>query len=333
MVSLGGVRDALAKIEMNGRELCILSPILESSAINRTLSEQVGRTIRIVFKAEHLQPVGSFKIRGAMNFALSIDPSRRARGLVTHSSGNHGAAVAQVAEFLNVPCVVVVPRDTPDEKVGRIRSYGAEVIPCEHSIESRTTICSSIVLKRGMTEIPPFDHEWTIHGQGTLAMEIMAQVPNLDTIVVAVGGCGMIAGVITAAKGLNPTIRVYGAEPSAVDDTHASLKEGQRRGPTDPSAVSICDALRVSPPGKLGWEVVRSGCDGVILVPDSETIGAMKVLMNDLKQVVEPSGAVATAAVLSDDFIEILKMNPDMQQIVVVLCGGNIGIDAIRSYI
>jgi threonine dehydratase len=184
-----------------------------------------------------------------------------------------------------------------------------------------------------MTEIPPFNHEWTISGQGTLALEILDQVSEFDACVVSVGGCGLISGVITALKSSLPQVHVFGAEPSALDDTYASLKAGYRRGPTDPNATSICDALRVSPPGELCWDILVSGCDEVITVSDTQTIKALKVIMRDLKQIVEPSGAVALAAVLSETFISRLKSNPQITRIVVVLCGSNVAIDAIKQYI
>lgn len=297
------------------------------------ISERVGRAIEIRFKADHLQPIGSFKIRGALNFALSLDDETRGRGLVTHSSGNHGAAVAQAGQFLGVPVAVVCPNDAPKDKVARMKYYGAEIVYCEPTMESRLATCESVVKERGMTEIPPFNHVRTINGQGTLGLEILSQCPEVDAIVVAVGGCGLISGIIVSSKGLKPGVKVFGAEPSALDDTAASLKEGRRRGPTNPAATSICDALRVSPPGAICWDIISTGCDGVFTVEDSATLEAMRLIMLELKQVTEPSGSVATAALFSNEFIDMLRKDSNISRIVVVICGANIGLDSLKEYI
>lgn len=333
MVSLEDIRKAQQRINERGKDLCYETPILHSSRIDRLISEKVSRTIDIRFKADHLQPIGSFKIRGALNFALSLDDDTRARGLVTHSSGNHGAAVAQAGQFLGVPVAVVCPKDAPTDKVARMAYYGAEIISCEPTMASRVATCESVMNERGMTEIPPFNHVRTINGQGTLGLEILTQCPDVDAIVVAVGGCGLISGIIVSAKGVKPGVKVFGAEPSALDDTAASLREGNRRGPTNPAATSICDALRVSPPGSICWDIVSTGCDGVFTVDDSATLEAMRLVMLELKQVTEPSGSVATAALFSDEFIEMLRRDQSISQIVVVICGANIGLDSLKEYI
>jgi threonine dehydratase len=211
-------------------------------------------------------------------------------------------------------------------------SNGAEIVFCDPTMESRIQTCSEIVSSRDMTEVPPFNHVWTMSGQGTIALEVASQVDSLDAYLVAVGGCGLISGIIVAAKALNPRVKVFGAEPTALDDTAASLREGVRRGPTDPTATSICDALRVTT-GPLCWEIVSKGCDGVFTVSDDRTIDAMRLLMTELKQVTEPSGAVATAALFTPEFIDILKNDASINSICVVICGGNIGIDTLKAYI
>jgi threonine dehydratase len=183
-----------------------------------------------------------------------------------------------------------------------------------------------------MSEVPPFNHPWTINGQGTLALELIEQVPDLDAILVAVGGCGLMSGVITVAKSSARNVQVFGAEPLAFDDTKASLAEDRRRGPTDPSATSICDALRVSPPGEICWDIIRGKCSGVFTAGDSATIRAMQMLMTDLKQVTEPSGAIATAVLFSDDFVNMLNADDRIKRIAVVICGANIGLDVLKRY-
>jgi len=331
MVSFETVRKAEQRIAGNAGNEYIRSPLFNSRIFDSRVSSKVGRRIKVVFKAEHLQPVGSFKIRGALNFALSLDPQVLRQGLVTHSSGNHGIAVASVGRYLKVPVKVIVPSNAAREKIFLIESYGAEVILCEPNMESRISTCLQLVRERGMTEVPPYNHEWTMSGQGTLALELIEQEPDIDAIIVSVGGCGMISGVIKAAKGVNPAIKVYGAEPFAADDTLSSLRDGYRRGPTDSNASTICDALRASPPGELCWDVVSKECDGVFGASDSQTTGAIRLILGDLKQMVEPSGAIATAVLLSDAFVERLVEEVHIRKIAVVLCGGNIGVDLWKS--
>ena len=331
-LNLESIREARARIRASGGDICIETPILRSSRIDCLLSDRVGRTMEVVFKADHLQPVGAFKIRGALNFALSLDQATLSKGLTTHSSGNHGSAVAQVGQFLGVPVVVVCPRNAPTDKVDRMKYYGAEIVFCEPTLESRVQECEKIVRERRMTEIPPFNHIMTMAGQGTMALEISDQVKDLDAYIVAVGGCGLMSGIIVAAKSLTPEARIFGAEPRAVDDLAASLREGKRRGPTDPGATTICDALRV-PVGPLCFEVVSRGCDGVFIVDDSETQAAMRMMIKELKQVTEPSGAVATAALFSDECVAMLRGTPSIKKICVVICGGNISIETLKDLI
>lgn len=305
-------------------EICRNTPVLTSTAMDRHISQKVGRPISLFFKCEHLQIVGSFKIRGALNFALSMPEAVRSKGLVAHSSGNHGAAVACVGRYLNIPVVVVAPSDAPVSKIRLIESYGAVVERCEPTLESRKQTCLRIATKLEMTEVPPFDHESIIAGQGTQAIEILEALPHTDAIVAAVGGGGMISGIISAAKHMSPRIKVFGAEPTNADSVSASLIAGQRRGPSKPEEITICDALRVSPPGARCWEVLSTSCDGIFLVDDASIREAMKCILFDLKQLVEPSGACAVAAVFSDEFILRLIESADISRIVVILCGGNV---------
>jgi threonine dehydratase len=333
MTTLAEIQRARERITSTVPRICLKTPVIESMNFNSMISMKVGRDIRVVFKCEHLQPVGSFKVRGALNFALSLESEILARGLVTHSSGNHGAAVAMVGQLLRVPVKVVVPSNAPCDKIELIHQYGAEIIYCEPTLEDRVRVCRMIVNDSGMSEIPPFNHNWTMNGQGTLALEFIEDVPSIDTLVVAVGGCGMISGVLTAAKGQNASLKVFGAEPTEADDTSASLKAGYRRGPTDPTAQSICDALRVSPPGELCWEIISGRIDGVFTAKNEETVEAMRIIMRELKQIVEPSGAIATAVILGDDFCSMLKQDDTIKTIGVVLCGGNIDLEYMKKLI
>jgi threonine dehydratase len=324
MTTLENIQNAEKRMRQYIDHCIIRTPTVYCSVLSSSLQERLGRKVSVYFKCEHLQPVGSFKIRGALNFALCLPLEVRSRGLITHSSGNHGIAVAAVGRLLSVPVVVVVPRDTSAMKVHRIRGYGADVVFSESSLESRKLVTEAVLNERGLTLVPPFDHDWIMNGQGTIGLEIMEDLPNTDAVIAAVGGCGMISGVIRAVKGLKPDIKVFGAEPLAVNDTWASIHAGRRVGPTSPSQNTICEALRVSPPGELCWEIVSKELDGVFLVPDEQTVAAMKYIGENLKQITEPSGACAGALLFSDEFISILRQNNNLCTIVVVICGGNI---------
>jgi len=318
------VRTASARISKFTGSVIVKTPTLKSEMIDSIISQMVGRSIEIHFKCENLQPVGSFKIRGALNFALSLLENSRNCGLVTHSSGNHGIAVAAAASILKKTSVVVVPKGAPQTKMDMIQKYGAELAYCEPTLESREQVCNQISLDRDMAIVPPFDHHWTMAGQGSMAIEISEQVPELDAILVAVGGCGMISGIATSLKAKQPHVRIYGIEPDAVDDTKQSVLCGHRTGPTNENASTICDALRVNPPGELCFPIVQQKVDGIMTVSDAQVIDAMRILWSQLGQMTEPSGACATAGLFTDEFVGILKSDINIKNVCVVVCGGNI---------
>ena len=329
VLNLASILEAHQRLKLHS--ICQNTPIISSDVINDTISEAVGRLISVNFKCEHLQTVGSFKIRGALNFALSLPVSELRKGLITHSSGNHGAAVACVGKYMGVPVAVVIPRDAPIGKIERIRKYGATIHMCEPTLQDRQAMCSFIANDSGMTEVPPFDHDWIMAGQGTQAIEIIESVNNVDAIVVAVGGGGMLSGILTAVKEFNSSIKVFGIEPENANSTCASLQEKVRRGPTTAGLTTVCDALRVFPPGKRCWEIISQRCDGVFTVDDDSVIWALKLCLTELKQLVEPSGSCALAGVLSDEFLRLLRDNISIKNIVVVLCGGNTEIEFLRN--
>ena len=275
MLSYNDILSAKNRIENS--DCVIQSETRSFTSIDSALGKKVGRPVNVVFKCDQDQTVGSFKIRGALNFVLQGGPEGIERGFVTHSSGNHGLAVAHAARFVGAKAVVVVPRGSPAEKIDNIKIAGAELVVCEPTLESRQSTCAQICLQRNMIEIPPFNHIQTMAGQGTLGLEIAEQVPDADVVVAAVGGCGMIAGVSTALKTINPNITIIGAEPSAVDDSFQSLKNGKLCGPSDPSRTTICDALRVNPPGPLCFEIVQKFVSQIIPVEDEEVIDAVQI--------------------------------------------------------
>ena len=333
MLTFQDVEEAQARILSSKCESVIITQVRALEGVDADVSTKVGRDVSIIFKCDHEQPVGSFKIRGALNFVLSCGEEGIKRGFVTHSSGNHGLAVAAAARFVGAKAVVVVPKGAPVEKVELIKNEGADIVECEPTLESRQATCAKLCNEKNMIEIPPFNHYKTMAGQGTMGLEIADQVPDADVVVVAVGGCGMISGISTALKARNPKIEIIGIEPAAVDDTFESLKAGFVRGPSNPSRSTICDALRVNPPGLLCFPIVQRLVTEVIPVEDDAVVDAMKLLWKEGGIMTEPSGACATAGLFSERFLELLRSNPSWKKIVVVICGRNISKEAFQKMI
>ena len=333
MLELYDIEEARKRIGSIECDSFMLTPVRSFDSIDKEVQRRIGRDVSIVFKCDHEQPVGSFKIRGALNFVLTSGDEGKRRGFVTHSSGNHGLAVAAAARFVGAKAVVVVPKGAPVEKVEKIVAEGADIVECEPTLEARQTACAKLCRENNMIEIPPFNHLNTMAGQGTMGLEIFDQVPDVDAVLAAVGGCGMIAGISTALKSKNPNIEVIGVEPSAVDDTFESLKAGYLRGPSDPSRVTICDALRVNPPGPLCFPIVQKLVTEVIPVDDQAVVDAMRLLWKEGGIMTEPSGACATAGLTSKKFLDRLESNPSLKKIVVIICGRNIAEKAFQEII
>jgi threo-3-hydroxy-L-aspartate ammonia-lyase len=282
---------------------------------SRSLDRRLGGTV--AFKAEPFQRGGAFKFRGAYHKVSTLPPEVRARGLAAYSSGNHAQAVALVAGLFGVPAVIVMPADAPPEKLAATRGYGAEVVPYDRRSEDREAIGRAIAKERAATLVPPYEDPAVMAGQGTVSLELIREVPDLDALVVPVGGGGLIAGCGTAAKGLQPGIRVIGVEPEIADDTRRSLAAGSRvELPAVPE--TIADGLQATTPGELTFEVNRRVVDEVVTVSERQIVEAMAVCFERLKVVVEPSGAVAAAAVLS----RVVPL--EGRRVGVVLSGGNI---------
>lgn len=337
MLTVTDIERAQERIRQSQCDSIHVTAVKSFETINQIVSQLVCRDVSVEFKCDHEQPVGSFKIRGALNFVLSSGEDGIKRGFVTHSSGNHGLAVATAARFVGAKAVVVVPEGAPVEKIEKIRAQSSEIVECEATLQAREAACSKLCSDMNMIEIPPFNHLYTMAGQGTMGLEIAEQVPDADVVLAAVGGCGMISGISTALKAKNPRIDVIGVEPSAVDDTIQSLKVGHIRGPSDPMRTTICDALRVNPPGSLCFQIVQKLVTEVISVEDSQVVDAMRLLWKEAGIMTEPSGACATAGLFSRRFIELLKTNSSWRKVVVVICGRNIAENAfqkmIREYI
>jgi threonine dehydratase len=271
-----------------------------------------------------LQPGGAFKIRGAYNMVAQLTPAERAHGVITYSSGNHGQAVAISAHALGIASVVVMPTTAPAVKIEGAKKFGAEVVFAGTTTLHRKATAEEIAAERGLTMIPPFDHEWIIAGQGTLGLEILEQCPHAGTVLVPIGGGGLVSGVAAALKQAQPGITVVGVEPAGAASMKASIDAGEVR--TLDSVTSIADGLLAVRPGELNFAHVRHFVDRLDTVSDEEIVAALRWLFRDAKIVAEPSGAVTVAAALR----EPAGFTPP---IVAIISGGNIDPAAAAAYL
>jgi threonine dehydratase len=277
----------------------------------------------VFFKCENFQRGGAFKIRGAANFVLSIPKDRLGRGVVTYSSGNHGQAVAIAAESLGIPATIVMPADAPALKLTATRAHGARIVTYDRATEDREAIGQQIERETGATLIPPYDHLWTITGQGTAALELLDEAPDLDALVIPIGGGGLISGSSIAAHAIRGGIRVFGVEPERGNDTLLSLRAGSRVEIGLPE--TIADGLRATKPGALTFPIVQKHVEDVVLVSDPEIRSAMKFLLMRMKILVEPSGAASAAAVMHG------KLPQGIRRIGVILSGGNVDLECLQA--
>jgi threonine dehydratase len=277
------------------------------------LDAECGATV--LLKAESFQRGGAFKFRGAYNRLSQLSPAQRAAGVVAYSSGNHGGAVALAARLLGIDAVVVVPANGSAAKLAAIEGYGAELRRYDPVSERREEVAAAIAAERSLTIIPPFDDYDIMAGQGTVGLELAQDVADLTQVLLPVGGGGLIAGVATAVKGLQPGVAVIGVEPEGAADTSKSLRAGHRVNIGE--ADTIADGLRASQPGELTFEVNSRLVDDVVTVPEDAIVEAMQFCFSRLKIVVEPSGAVPLAALRSGAVRAAGRT-------AVVLSGGNI---------
>lgn len=287
------------------------TPILTS----QTTDERTG--FHVHFKCENLQRAGSFKIRGATNKLLTLTAEERRRGVVAFSSGNHAQGVALASKLLDVPATIVMPTDAPAIKVAATRGYGAEVIFYDREKEDREAIGRRLAEESGRTLVPPFDDEAIMAGQGTTALEFLEDVSDLDVLLAPVGGGGLLSGCATAAKGLRPRIRIFGVEPESANDAYLSFFRGEIvKIPVPPT---IADGVRTQSLGEKTFPVLRQHLEGILLVSEDAIVEAVRWLLFRMKILVEPTGAVAAAAVLSGKLPV-----PAGSRVGVVLSGGNI---------
>jgi threonine dehydratase len=285
----------------------VRTPVMRSDAFDARAGCQV------FFKCENLQTGGAFKYRGAMNVLLQLD-ALRTPVVITHSSGNHGNALARAARARGMRAIVIIPRDSARSKIAAIEAAGARIELCEPGLPAREQRLAEILAREPAELVHPFDDERIIAGQGTAALEFLSEVPDLDVISTPVGGGGLIGGTALAAKAVSARIRVIAAEPEQADDACQSFRSGERRAVIAPN--TIADGLRGSI-GVRNFELLRRLVDDVVTVSEVEIVAAMRVVLDDLKLLIEPSSAVPVAALLAGRFGKASRVG-------VVLSGGNV---------
>ncbi len=286
---------------------------------SRTADERCAA--QLYFKCENFQRMGAFKFRGAYHALARFTPEQRRAGVIAFSSGNHAQAVALAARLLAMPSVIVMPHDAPTAKLAATRGYqsgqaGSEVVLYDRWTEDREAIGARLASERGMTLIPPYDHADVIAGQGTAAAELLEDVGPLDTLVVCVGGGGLIAGSAVAAKHLAPSVRVVGVEPEAGNDTQQSLARGEIVHIETPT--TIADGAQTQHSGRLTFPVIQRHVERIVTVTDAELVATMRFFAERMKMVVEPTGCLAAAAALEG------RVDVRGQRVGVIVSGGNV---------
>ncbi|WP_217705595.1 threonine ammonia-lyase [Peristeroidobacter soli] len=309
-LTLADIRAAQTRI----RDRVHRTPVMTSA----TLNEKAGA--QLFFKCENLQKIGAFKARGATNAVALLSDEEAKRGVVTHSSGNHAAALARAARLRGIPAYIVMPSTCPQAKVASVRRYGAEVILCEPTYAARESNAKSVVERTGAVFIHPFNDPRVMAGQGTLALELLEDVPDLTDVLCPVGGGGLISGVSAAIKSINPEIHVFGVEPKGADDAAQSLAAGRIIPCTSPN--TIADGLRGTL-GELTFEEIQRHVDGIVTVSEEEIVHAMRAIWEVLKIIVEPSGAVAYGALVDG------QLDVPGRRVGIILTGGNLDLESL----
>jgi threonine dehydratase len=312
-VTFDHIRAASERIRPTAKR----TPIMTS----RSLDTESGA--QVFLKCENLQTGGAFKIRGASNFVFSIPKDQLSKGVVAHSSGNHAQAVAIAAQVAGTSATLVMPEDAPRAKMEGTRARGARIVTYNRFTDDRTAISAQIAKETGATLVPPYDHPWTIAGQGTAAMELLEEVPDLDALVVCCGGGGLMSGSAIAAHSMKPSIRIFGIEPELANDTTLSFAAGKRVAIDTPA--TIADGLRSTTPGELTFPILQKHVERMITVSDDEIRATLKFLLMRMKILVEPSGAVSAAAVL------FKKLPPGIRRVGVILSGGNMDFEQLAT--
>ena len=314
MITLQDIRSAHDRI----RHAVIRTPVMTSHTVNRMAD------CRVFFKCENLQKVGAFKFRGAYNAVSQLTEDEKQRGVIAHSSGNHAQALALASSMLGVKAVIVMPRNSSRVKVEATRGYGAEVVLCESTLESRTTTTQRLIDEHRYVLIHPYNDPRIIAGAGTAALELIEDIGCVDYLFVPVGGGGLLSGSSIAAKGQCSKSKVIGVEPKNADDAYRSFRTKKLQPSVDPH--TLADGLRTSL-GEIGFKIILQNVDDIVTVTEAEIVAAMRVLWERMKLVVEPSGAVPLAGVFAAR--EIVRAS----KVGVILSGGNVDLDGLfRDY-
>ncbi|HJU38578.1 MAG TPA: pyridoxal-phosphate dependent enzyme [Tahibacter sp.] len=309
-ITLDTIRDAAARIAPHAH----VTPLLNS----RSIDDIAGATL--LFKAEHLQRIGAFKFRGACNAVWSLDEATARHGVVTHSSGNHGAALALAARTRGIPAHVVVPEDAVKSKVVAIEAYGATLHYCAPTMATRDEAAERLQRETGAELVHPYKDPRVIAGQGTAALELFTQSGGIDVLVTPVGGGGLTSGCAIAAHGLDPGVQVFAAEPEGAADAYESLRQG--RHVTDMTPRTIADGLRANI-GAINYDLMRAHLAGVLTVSEDEIVAAMRLVWQRMKQLIEPSSATVLAAVLRH------REHFAGKRVGLVISGGNVDLDRL----
>jgi len=290
------------------------TPILTCENINTETKTS------IFFKCDNFQKTGSFKIRGATNTILQLSKKQLTNGVITTSSGNHGAAVSSAASKLGASIKVIMPDNSPKFKVDNVQRYGGEIIFCEPNIKARENTLKKMVQETAATIVHPYNDEKIIAGQGTAAKELLESIPDLDVIIAPVSGGGLLAGTLLAAKNINPNIKVYGAEPKNADDAYRSIKN--KKIVFNKTTDTIADGLRAQV-GTITFPIIQKYVDGIILVSEEMIIQSMRMIWQRLKIIIEPSSSIVLAALLikNEQFYN--------KRIGLILTGGNVDLDTL----
>ena len=295
------------------------TPVLSSRSLNELAGAQ------LFFKCENLQKTGSFKIRGATNAIFSLTEEEARRGVVTHSSGNHAAAVACAARWRGIPASIVMPKNAPGVKCRAVESYGGEITYCEPNVTARAETAARIQAETGAVMVHPYDDDRIIAGQATAAKELLEEVPDLEAVLAPVSGGGLLSGTCLGAKGLRPGVRVYGCEPERADDAYRSLKSGKLQALE--TSDTIADGLRASLAPRT-FAILQKHVAGILLVSEEEIVAAMKLVWERMKIVIEPSSAVALAPLLRSNGLKEIGMagrgERGTPRVGVILSGGNV---------
>jgi len=283
-----------------------------------TFDAMSGATL--FFKCENFQKAGAFKSRGAVNAVFSLSDAQATRGVATHSSGNHGMALARAAACRGIECTVVMPETAPQPKIDAVKGYGGDVRFCAPTNSAREAALNAVLEERGAVFVAPYDDARVIAGQGSCAMELLEQVPDLDAVIAPVGGGGLISGTAIACRGMAPDVKIYAGEPAQADDAYRSLAAGKRIVEDAPD--TIADGLKASL-GELNWQIISTHIQAIFRVEEAEIVEAMRLTWQRMKIVIEPSCAVPLAAILA---------NPEVfagQRIGVILTGGNVDLNRL----